>query len=112
MHRRRWTRDDDLETTLPRDEFTCRSSALAFGKRILSMVVGKALCRLFQLPHLSHGEHASGRCCCSFSRRPGKKDEDINVTAGVLLVGWHCHQTGHLCAVVGHERLSLVTNSI
>ena len=60
MHRRRWTRDDDLETTLPRDEFTCRSSALAFGKRILSMVVGKALCRLFQLPHLSHGEHASG----------------------------------------------------
>ena len=38
--RRRWTRDDDLETTLPRDEFTCRSSALLENES--SMVVGKA----------------------------------------------------------------------
>ena len=30
--RRRWTRDDDLETTLLRDQFTCRSIECPFGK--------------------------------------------------------------------------------
>jgi hypothetical protein len=45
------------------------------------MVVGKAFCRLFQLPHLSHGEHASGGVVVLATPAGEEKDEDINVTA-------------------------------
>ena len=52
------------------------------------MVVRKAFRRLFQLPHLSHGEHASADSDAILAMT-AKKDEDINVT---VLVAWHCHQ--------------------
>jgi hypothetical protein len=51
----------------------------------ISMVVRKAFRRLFQLRHLSHGEHASDSD--AILATTAKK---INVTA---LVAWHCHQT-------------------
>ena len=97
-------------------QFICLSGTFYLdNESSISMVVRKASRRLFQLRHLSHGEHASDSDAI-LATTAKKDDEDINVNcAGGLALSPLTRQVIRLLllamAMAMHERVSLlVTN--